>query len=283
MATVTELIQEGRALLQGVSDTPQLDSEVLLGHVLQQERLWLLSHSEDPVLPEQEREFQSLVQLRKEHAPIAYLTGKREFYGRTFEVTKDVLIPRPETELLVETALKHLRTSEEPRRVLELGVGSGCIICSLAAEFQIHVEYFASDLSEGALRIASKNAASLKVGQFITFFLSNWFEEVPELKFDLILSNPPYVEGEASLAPHVLKEPHAALFAEDSGLSELKLLLKEGKKFLNVGGRLLLECGAGQWPVLSRYIEEIGGYKARAHADLQGIPRVLDCLYVAGH
>ncbi|MCB0328647.1 MAG: peptide chain release factor N(5)-glutamine methyltransferase [Bdellovibrionales bacterium] len=279
MSSNRALLLEARAKLAATSETPQLDAEVLLAHVLGVERVQIIADAARTASMDEVAQYLRLIDRRSNSEPVAYLTGEREFYGRKFSVSPSVLIPRPDTELLVDLAVQYLETIAAPR-ILELATGSGCIAISVALELhdrEVQSDILASDISPDALRVAERNAAKLGASSLVRFLESDWFKTISKSRFDCILINPPYVERDATLATDLSFEPAGALFADDNGLSELRLLIQESPDWLLPGGKLFLECGAGQWDVLKADSELFLPYRSRAHKDLQGYDRVIEC------
>ena len=262
----------GRQLAEQ-SGTPGLDAEVLLGHVLNRNRAWLRAWPEHGLTPGQSVQFMQSVTQRAEGFPIAYLTGEREFWSRRFLVRPDVLIPRPDTELLIELALDIIPT-HQPARILELGTGSGIIAITLAAE-RSNAHIAATDISQNALDIAHLNAARLGT-QNLEFWHGSWLDPVPSnLAFDLIVSNPPYI---AEQDPHLTRgdlrfEPLLALVSGSDGLDAIRQIAKTAHTFLKPGALLLLEHGYQQAPAVAALLENLGYTHVRHHTDLQGHQR----------
>ncbi len=239
------------ALTQAIStlsptgaDTPRLDAEVLLAHLLRQNRAWLVAHNDFSLSLEIEAQYKRSIQRRAQHEPVAYIIGQREFYGLTFHVSPQTLIPRPETELLVEEALRLIQPNW---RVLDVGTGSGCIAITLALHAP-QITVFASDISAGALAVARQNARQHRAAKRIKFFQADLLKGLNG-PFNLIVSNPPYISMEewASLAPGVKDyEPSLALNDGASGLKIIEKILQDAPAKLASEGALLIEIGAGQ-------------------------------------
>ena len=231
---------------------PRLDAEVLLGHLLKKSRLQLYLHFEMPVFQEHLTPFRELIKKRIAHTPVSYLTNRKEFMSLDFYVDERVLIPRPETEQLVETILT--AETENFQRLLELGTGSGVIATSLAVQ-QSEWEIVATDISEPALAVARKNAEIHACTAQIKFLSGDLFEPVAALcangdaQFDWIVCNPPYIKNTErdALRPDVRDhEPEIALFAGDDGLDVIRRLIAGAPKYLAPTGKLILEIGATQ-------------------------------------
>jgi release factor glutamine methyltransferase len=259
-------------------ESPELTADLLIGFVLGWNRVRVLSHPER-ILEEGARELLLSLTLRRIHGePLQYLTGEQEFFGYSFRVTPDVLIPRPETELLVEQALGLIRERAAPVRFADIGAGSGCIAVSILREVPSAFCY-AVDRSVAALRIAKENALRHQVNHRIAWICSDLLECWPRRGFlDMILSNPPYVplKDFDSLPLEVRGfEPHQALFAGEQGLDVYNRLIPDCLLRLVPGGYLLLELGAGQVEAVSRLVEEEGFFLKTVENDLRGIPRCL--------
>lgn len=205
--------------------------------------------------------------------PVAYLLGQREFYGRAFEVGPDVLIPRPETELLVDTALEHLSLAR-PCKVLDLGTGSGCIAISIALEAR-RSQVLAVDASDAALAMAARNAQALDAGQ-VHLLQSDWYFELGDMKFDVIVSNPPYVaKGDAHLARGDLRfEPRQALTPGDTGLEAIERIGTDAGRHLRSGGWLMLEHGHDQGEAVRQCLQSHGFARPSTLKDTAGLDRV---------
>lgn len=250
----------------------RIEARALAVHAWQIDAAWLIAHDTDPLTDAQIATFQTLLSRRLEGIPIAYLLGSREFYGRLFQVTPDALIPRPETELLVELALARI-PPDRPMDVLDLGTGSGCIAITVALERPLaHVT--AVERSPAALVLARRNADSLNA--HVDFLTSDWFAALAKRRFDLIVGNPPYI---AAADPHLTRgdvrfEPKSALAAGTDGLDDLRQLTRTAGDHLKPGGMLLLEHGYDQADAVLALLGTNGFRQPRSWADLAGIPRV---------
>jgi len=243
-------------------DSPRLTAEMLLSFCLGIKRLDLYLQHDRPLQKNELSDFRTLIKRRARHEPVAYITGERGFFESDFKVGGGVLIPRPDTETLVEEALKVLRTGPDkpgPKTVLELGTGSGAIVVSLAKAAPDHL-YFACDISIAALAVAKNNAKRI-VNNKIKFFSSSWFSSLKEnFRFDLIVSNPPYIPTAdiQTLDPEIKKfEPVIALDGGKDGFDSFRSILRKAHHYLVPGGTLLLEMGFDQKPgvmdISSRY------------------------------
>lgn len=247
---------------------PRLDAEVLLGHLLEKTRLELYLYFEMPVFQEHLTPFRELIKKRIEHTPVSYLTNQKEFMSLDFYVDERVLIPRPETEQLVETILT--TKTESFQRLLELGTGSGVIATSLALQ-QPEWEIVATDISEPALAVAQKNAETHACREQINFLSGDLFEPIEAIntdentRFDWIVCNPPYIKNTErdTLSPDVQNyEPEIALFAGDDGLAVIRRLIAEAPKYLVPGGKLIFEIGETQTDSVRALIDTESAYCA---------------------
>ena len=255
-------------LLRG-SGLDAVDARVLLRAVLGVDDVYLIAHDNDTVSAQHEAQFRALAARRLVGEPVAYLVGEREFYGHVFKVTPAVLIPRPETELLVDLALQH-----KPARVLDLGTGSGCIAISIALA-RPDARVTAIDRSQDALAVARENAQRL-TARNVEVLLSNWFDAVAGEVFDVIVANPPYVaEGDAHLAQGDLRfEPLSALVAGAGGLDDIRRIVAGARVHLAPGGGLLFEHGYDQAARCREFLLQAGFGEAQSWRDLAGIERV---------
>jgi release factor glutamine methyltransferase len=263
----------GEALKAAAERIGATDARVLLAHVTGRNAAYLIANPETGLRQQQETAYRSLVDRRQAGEPVAYLTGEREFYGRPFKVSPAVLIPRPETELLVDLALERIGTTS-PARILDVGTGSGCVAIAIASE-RSHCKIVALDQSYEALAVARRNAFELRVGN-VAFLQSNWFEALRDEHFDLIVSNPPYVAAED---PHLgagdLRfEPRAALESGPDGLEAIRHLAAESAKHLAPGGWLLVEHGHDQGAAVRGLFEAAGYAEVFSETDLADIERV---------
>ncbi len=228
-------------------DSPRLTAEILLAHVLKTSRVRLYVDLDRPLSKEELAAFRALIERRMSGEPTQYLTGVKEFYNRTFKVDARVLIPRPETELLVEAALRAL-PKDAPSRALDVCTGSGCIAISLAAE-RPQASVLATDLSPDACALARENAEALGVGARVTVVQGDLFAPVPaDARFQLVVSNPPYIASEEipGLSAEVRREPHLALDGGKEGLLVIRRVIEGARRYLLPGGLLAMEIGETQ-------------------------------------
>lgn len=286
---ITEFYNDSVAqLLSAGIKSPELDTKVLLKHVLQKDEVFLLSYPKTELSTAENLELKKLLKRRKNNEPIAYITGHKEFFGYDFTVTPDVLIPRPETEFLVEQALNHtesgVRSSEFD--ILDLGTGSGCIIISLIKSLSTPklCTFHASDLSQKALSIAKKNAQTHDIADKINFCKSDLFANpLLHKKYDLIIANLPYVPKtvhSSQFTVHSEKgidfEPQGAIFANDNGSSVIKKFLDQAPSFLKNQGAILIELDPRNAHDLQKYAKtKFPSAKIKLIRDLSGLDRYL--------
>jgi len=270
-STVAAALQRAAQMLSGHGDSPRLDAEILLGRVLRVSRSALIVRRADSVSPEIQQKYDELIAARMRGAPVAYLTGTREFWSLELGVTPDVLVPRPETEVLVELALG-LLPEDVPLSVLDLGTGSGAIALAIASERPL-VRMTGVDVSEQALAVAMAN--SRKQGLIeIRWHTGSWFQAVRDRRFDMIVSNPPYVASNDPALERLAAEPALALTCGPTGLEAFDSIIDGAAEHLNPGGWLLLEHGNTQADDVARMLECRGFVHIRSRADYSGNARV---------
>jgi release factor glutamine methyltransferase len=273
MANVSELLKRSDRL-QSTSDSPQLDCELLLCYVLDVDRTWLRTWPEKEISKSLEAKFCALLEQRVQGQPIAYLVGSRGFWSIDLQVSKDTLIPRPETELLVELTLG-LKLPKNSHG-LDLGTGTGAVVLALASE-RLDMNFTAVDSQMGAVSLAKKNCQNLGLVN-VAIFQSDWFDSVQlkENQFDLIVSNPPYISAND---PHLQQgdvryEPNTALVSGVDGLDDLKKIIAKSPCYLKPEGWLLLEHGFDQGPATAHLMSKAGFQKVVTHKDYNQIDRV---------
>jgi release factor glutamine methyltransferase len=271
MTRLIDLLQRAAAELGSASGSSRLDAEVLLAHALRCRRSELSVRRDADVGEEEERAFRGLIASRIAGMPVAYLTGVREFWSLPLQVSPAVLVPRPETEILVEHALR-LIDSHRLASVLDLGTGSGAIALAIARE-RPAVAVTATDLSEAALELARRNAQMLGIAN-IRWRAGSWFDAVPGVRFDLIASNPPYV---AAADPHLaaLKaEPRMALTPGPTGLEAYQAIIPRARSYLNPTGWIAFEHGASQAADVANLLEQNSFFNVTSHPDYSATLRV---------
>ena len=294
--SVRSLLKSGIAELREAQvPSYTLAAELLLLHVLGRDRTWIYSHPEEEIVAPVAEQYSALVRRRAAGEPTQHLTGKQEFWGLEFEVTPDVLIPRPETEHVIEVALDRLalrelntgrpqKTDGAGLRIADIGTGSGCIAIALAKELPA-AAFVATDISPAALSVARRNATSHGVTERVRFLKTNLLEESGErdqadrrISFDLIVSNPPYVgrrEGSTLMREVREHEPEIALYGGEEGYELYADLIAQSAKYLLPGGVLVLELGHNSLPAVQPLLDASIWTKVSVTNDLAGIPRVI--------
>lgn len=279
MSRIDELLAAATTKLgQNGVDEPRRTASSLLSWTLGRDRTFLIAHPEYECGAVEVERFESAVARRSAREPLQQITGTQEFYGLDFEITPDVLIPRPETEIIVAEALAFLESVDEPR-VCDVGTGSGCIPIAILSHRRDAVA-LAADISPRALEVAARNAARHEVAGRIKFVESDVFASVPDEKFDIIVSNPPYIAAAEinSLEPEVRDhEPISALTDGGDGLSIVRQVIDGAAERLEHGGLLLVEIGFGQSAAVERLVDGRLWDDVSFVSDLQGIPRTLRC------
>ena len=277
MGSISEALAKAESILgtNGIAE-PRREAASLVMLAIEKEKTFLYAHSDYELTELESSRFESLLERRAAREPLQYISGVQEFYGLEFEVTPDVLIPRPETEILVEHAIELLK-SQPLQRFCEIGVGSGCISISILHHLP-SASAIGLDVSTSALNVARRNSEKLGVCERLQFVESDVFEKTPDERFDMIVSNPPYVpsidiEG---LQPEVRDfEPHLALSDGRDGLSIISRIVGQAPRFLKSGGFLLMEIGFNQSPLVVGMFESGIWRATELFPDLQGIPRVV--------
>lgn len=255
-------------------DSPRLDAEVLLSSVLKKDRIFLYVHFDEPLMAEELAAYKALIKRRVAREPVAYILGHREFMKLDFKVDRSVLVPRPDTEILVQAVLDRL--PEGGQRVADIGTGSGAIAISLAY-YRPELRVTATDISAAALAVAGENAAALGVAERVEFAEGNLLEPLTG-KYAAVVSNPPYVSKEdmEALMPEVKNwEPHGALYGGPDGLDFYRQLAKESGNYLEPGGLIALEVGLGEAALAAGMLEENGFSEIEIKRDYAGIERVV--------
>lgn len=277
--TIGQHLEDGAALLRRVSDSPRLEAELLMGLVLRKPRSFLHAWPEQRLGESQADRYEKLLRRRFAGEPIAYMTGIREFWSMPLKVTPAVLIPRPETELLVEKALLKLPDDEE-LRVLDLGSGSGAISLAIAKE-RPRTQVIGVDISRAALDVAQMNARLQKLPN-VEFRESDWFDAVRGEKFNVVVGNPPYVAEDDPHLSHgdALFEPRLALDAGPAGMESFRAIIDRAHNYIVRQGWLLLEHGRDQHMPLRRLLEAQHYHDIAIHKDAAGHDRVTECRFV---
>ncbi len=275
MLTVLEIIKRTTEFLAGKGiESPRLNAELLIGHALQRKRMQLYLEFERPLAEAELETIRPLVRRRAQHEPLQYIVGETDFFGLRLKVDRRALIPRPETEQLVEHVVA-LFSSEPPASVLDLGTGSGAIALALAKHFP-QAMVVAVDSSEAALALARENAASTSLTERVQFQLSDWLAAISPREFDVIISNPPYLSdvetAETALEVHGF-EPIGALAAAEEGIADLARIIHDSPPYLRLGGVLALETGISQHAKLAALAQSAGFVRTDSKRDLAGRDR----------
>ena len=274
MLTILEIIKKTTDFLAGKGiESPRLNAELLVGHALGLKRMQLYLQFERPLAEAELEKIRPLVRRRAQHEPVQYILGETEFCGLRLKVDRRVLIPRPETEQLVEQVVA--AKIEPLHRILDLGTGSGAIALALAAAFPgVHV--VATDKSADALAVARNNAVGTGLNERVDFLESDWFAAVPPQAFDVVVSNPPYLSpAETAEAPLEVRgfEPASALTAAEDGLADLRRIISDAPRFLRPGGLLAAETGIAQRGAMEESLTSAGFREIEIRRDLTGRER----------
>ncbi len=271
MNTVSAALQNAARALHGHSDSPRLDAELLLGKLLGLSRPGLIARGNEPCASDCEQSYARLIDARRQGVPVAYLTGRREFWSLNLRVTPAVLVPRPETEVLVEQALQRL-PRDRAAAVLDLGTGSGAIALAIATE-RPAVEITAVDISAAALEVAMQNGRELGLSR-IDWRLGDWFAALSGKRFHMIVANPPYVAAADPALQQLAAEPRIALCDGPTGLEALTTIAAGAPAHLHDRGWLIMEHGRDQAPSVAQLLLQHGFVSIGSHLDLSGFPRV---------
>ncbi len=271
VATLSETVKNAELALEPHSESPRLDAELLLAKLLGLPRTALIARGSEPIAANEEGAYAELIAKRAGGVPVAYLTGSREFWSLPFNVSPAVLVPRPETEILIERALA-LLPADAACSVLDLGTGSGAIALSLAHE-RPQWTITAVDISAAALEIAAQNAQRLQLPQ-VRWRQGSWFRPVPAERFHLIVANPPYLAANDPALGVLHAEPASALIAGPSGLEALDQIIAQAPMHLHTGGWLALEHGITQAAAVAHLLQQRRFDSVCTYDDLSGRPRV---------
>lgn len=272
MECIRSALIKAQQTLTKISPTPRLDAELLLAHCLNKARDFLYHHDHVLLTETQSLRFQSCLERRLQGEPIAYIRGFKEFFSLNLKVTHDTLIPRPDTERLVEWALNQFPDPETVLNVADLGTGSGAIALALASQ-RPKWKIIATEYSKPALAVAKKNAKNLSINNIIFYHSptrESWCAGLSNIPYSIIISNPPYISpGDSALCPSVARhEPLNALLADDNGLSDLKKIIIEAKAFLKPGGFLALEHGYLQADPVQTFMHQQSYVQIKTYRDL---------------
>ena len=257
--------------LSKVSSSPELDSEILLMKALRVSRAYLYTYNEKVIPDSKKKLLEELVNRRMNKEPIAYILGKKEFWSRDFYINQHTLIPRPESEMLVELIIQ-ANARKKISSILELGTGSGCISVSLAKELS-HSQIVSTDICAKALEVANKNAQHYGVNN-ISFIKSDWFNKLDNQKFDCIVSNPPYIREDDPYLSELTFEPSKALVSGDDGLEAIEIISSNAAEYLSPEGKIFIEHGKDQKKEIQKIFELNNWRDIICHRDFGGLPRI---------
>lgn len=268
--SVAQALAWARQQLEVIDDAA-MDAEILLADAMQKSRTWLKTWPEHTLSEDQQSRFKDLIQRRQKGEPTAYILGEKDFWSLTLKVTRDTLIPRPETELLVEQALQRI-PADQKCTIADLGTGSGAIALAIASE-RPQASVWALDISEKALKVAQANAQSNKISN-VSFEQGSWLSQWQHGQLDMIVSNPPYVAPNDPHLADLVYEPVTALVAEDKGLSDIRQITQQAIEHLKPGGYLLFEHGYDQGVAVREILQQAGFKQIETIKDYAGQDRV---------
>jgi release factor glutamine methyltransferase len=276
-ATVRSALDVSRSALGHRSETPNLDGQLLLGQILDRSRSWLMAHPESKLEEEHGLEFLNLLDRCVQGEALPHVLGWWEFYGRRFRLDGSVLIPRPETELMVDAALEYHRETSHPLTVVDVGTGSGCVAITLACEIQ-DLRVYATDVSLDALRVARKNVRLHGVDRFVRLICADLASPLVRTgNFDLLCANLPYIpEDELGDLPVAQREPRIALDGGEDGLAVVRRLVDALPSIMSPQGRALFEIGTGQAQSIQQYVSHaLPQHRVQIRSDYAGRPRLV--------
>jgi release factor glutamine methyltransferase len=268
---IKNIMKDLSVRLSKVSSSPELDSEILMMKGLSVSRTYLHTHNEKIVPDSKIQTLEELVTRRMNKEPIAYILGKKEFWSRGFYINQHTLIPRPESEMLVELIIQ-TNSRKKISRILELGTGCGCISVSIAKELS-HSQIVSTDICAKALEVANKNAQHYGVNN-ISFIKSDWFNGLENQKFDCIVSNPPYIRKDDPYLSELTFEPSKALVSGDDGLEAIEIIVSDAAEYLSPEGKIFIEHGKDQEKEIQKIFELNNWKDIICHRDLGGLPRI---------
>jgi release factor glutamine methyltransferase len=268
---IRAILEDAARRLEALSDSPRLDAELLLARAIDMPRSYLFAHPDEALDALAVIRFREALERRLAGEPMAYISGSREFWSLEFLVTPATLVPRPETELLVDLALREIPRRAE-RDILDLGTGSGAIAITIAKERPLS-RITATDISTAALDVARQNARQLEVPN-VEFLAGDFAAPVSGRRFNVIVSNPPYVRSDDAALDALHREPRAALIAGEDGLAAIRILARDCGALLEADGVLLIEHGAEQRDSVAALLREHGWTDIACHTDYAGLPRV---------
>jgi len=257
--------------LSKVSSSPDLDGEILLMKALRVSRAYLYTYTDKVISESKKKLLEELVNRRMNKEPIAYILGKKEFWSRDFYINRHTLIPRPESEMLVELIIQ-ANARKKISSILELGTGSGCISVSLAKELS-HSQIVSTDICAKALEVANKNAQHYGVNN-VSFIKSDWFNKLDNQKFDCIVSNPPYIREDDPYLGELTFEPSKALVSGGDGLDAIEIISSNAAEYLSPEGKIFIEHGKDQKKEIQKIFELNNWRDIICHRDFGGLPRI---------
>ena len=268
---IKNIMRDLSVKLSKVSSSPNLDSEILLMKALRVSRAYLHTYNDKVISESKKKLIEELLNRRMNKEPIAYILGKKEFWSRDFYINQHTLIPRPESEMLVELIIK-ANARKKISSILELGTGSGCISVSLAKELS-HSQIVSTDICAKALEVANKNAQHYCVNN-ISFIKSDWFNKLDNQKFDCIVSNPPYISEDDPYLSELTFEPSKALVSGDDGLEAIEIISSNAAEYLSPEGKIFIEHGKDQKKEIQKIFELNNWRDIICHRDFGGLPRI---------
>ena len=268
---IKNIIRDLSVKLSTVSLSPDLDSEILLMKALRVSRAYLHTYNDKVISESKKKLLEELVNRRMNKEPIAYILGKKEFWSRDFYINQHTLIPRPESEMLVELIIQ-ANARKKISTILELGTGSGCISVSLAKELP-HSQIISTDICAKALEVANKNAQHYGVNN-ISFIKSDWFNKLDNQKFDCIVSNPPYIREDDPYLDELTFEPSKALVSGGDGLDAIEIISSNAAEYLSPEGKIFIEHGKDQKKEIQKIFELNNWRDIICHRDFGGLPRI---------
>ena len=268
---IKNIMRDLSVKLSKVSLSPDLDSEILLMKALRVSRAYLHTYNDKVISESKKKLIEELVNRRMNKEPIAYILGKKEFWSRDFYINQHTLIPRPESEMLVELIIQ-TNSRKKISCILELGTGCGCISVSIAKELS-HSQIVSTDICAKALEVANKNAQHYGVNN-ISFIKSDWFNELDNQKFDCIVSNPPYIRKDDPYLSELIFEPSKALISGDDGLEAIEIIASNAMDYLSSEGQIFIEHGKDQEREIQKIFELNNWKDIICYRDLGGLPRI---------
>ncbi len=276
--TIGDALRRAHRQIQSTSDSPNLEAQLMLANILGKQRTWVVAHDEVELSSAELKDFQSGIRRRRRGTPLPYILGRWEFYGRSFRITEEVLIPRPETELLVEGAINYLRANPGKGTLVDIGTGSGCVAVSIAADFP-SIRVYATDISYSALCLARENASKLGASRNMHFFQMD-LTFATKGPFDVVCANLPYVPSRDLKGLEVGQwEPHSALDGGTDGLSNIQNLMEDLPRVTKPGSLILLEIGDGMGVACKDLAKKwFPKGKIKIQTDLAGRDRLLSII-----